>query len=64
MRFKLAPGLALGPRTTKSTATGHVSAGLPIPRPTSDGRVLAGFVAGVVVTAAAFMAVQPYLIHR
>jgi hypothetical protein len=64
MRFKLAPGLALGPRTTKSTATSQFSAGLPIPRPTNDGRVLAGFVAGVVLTAAAFVAAQPYLIHR
>jgi hypothetical protein len=64
MRFKLAPGLVLGPRTSKFTATGHFAAGMPIPRTTNDGRVLAGFIAGVVITAAAFMAVTPYLVHR
>jgi hypothetical protein len=63
MRFKLAPGLALGPRKTKSTPTGRVSAGLPIPRPTGDGRVLAGFLSGVVLTLVALMAAAQIVHH-
>lgn len=60
---KLVSGLVLGPRS-QSTASAHVSAGLSLPRQTGDGRVLVGFLAGVVITAAAFFAASPYLVHH
>lgn len=56
-------GLVLGPRH-KSTASSHFAVGLSVPRVTSDGRVLAAFVAGVVLTAAAFFAASPFVVHH
>jgi hypothetical protein len=63
MNRKIGTAMALEPRF-KSTASGHVAAGLAIPRPTRDPSVLVGFVAGVILTATAFIAAAPYLVHR
>lgn len=63
MQEQIGTAVALGTRF-KSTASNHFAAGLPIPRPTRDWPVLVGFVAGVIVTAAAFLAVAPYIVHR
>lgn len=63
MQKQIGTTAVLEPRF-KSTATGRVAAGLAIPRPVRDPSVFVGFVAGVVLTAVAFFAAAPYIVHR
>lgn len=63
MRKKIVPAAPLEARF-KSTANDYLAAGMPVPRPSRDPSVVAGFVAGVILTAAAFFAVAPYIVHR
>ncbi|MDR6642794.1 hypothetical protein J2X57_002006 [Luteibacter sp. 1214] len=63
MKEQIGMAATLEPRR-KSTATGHLAAGLAIPRPTQDPSVLVGFIAGVILTSVVFLAAAPYIVHR
>ncbi|WP_036129197.1 hypothetical protein [Luteibacter mycovicinus] len=63
MKEQISMAASLGPRR-KFTATGHLAAGLAIPRPTRDPSVLVGFITGVILTSAVFVAAAPYIVHR